>query len=143
MEKDNIKKDDFLGRLITGTPLESPSDDFISNVMSGIPMEPLLVKEKRPFFLMVKRTAPWLLLSIAVIAVLFTSDIPFLNLAQGKNYFTQSLVPYLAGMFGGLKSLFAGGKVATYTLMIIFAGGGLLALDYFLNNRVFARHRAA
>ena len=143
MEKERIEKDDFLGRLISSTPLESPSEDFVDRVMSGIPVEPLLVREKRPFYLFLKGTLPWILLSVAVIAVLFTSDIPFLSDFPGKAYFTESLGPYLLTMFSGITKLFTDSKTGIYSVMILFAGGGLLALDYFLNSKVFPRHRAA
>jgi hypothetical protein len=143
VEKERIEKDDLLGRLISRTSVESPSEDFVDRVMSGIPVEPLLIREKKPFYLFLKGTLPWILLSVAVIAVLFTSDIPFLSDIPGKTYFTQSLGPYLLSMFSGFTKLFTDSKVGIYSVMILFAGGGLLALDYFLNNRVFSRQRTA
>lgn len=142
MEKDSIHRDDFLGRLISEIPLESPSDNFTSNVMERIALEPLHVTEKKPFYLYLKSWLPWVLLSVAMIIFLFTSDIPFLEAFPGKRYFTDSLGPYILSLFSGFKPLFEGGKVASYTLMILMAGGGLLGLDYFLKRRMSPRHTA-
>jgi hypothetical protein len=132
MEKDNLLKDDFLGKLIQNSPLESPSDAFVDELLTKIKPAPEMVPAYKPFFLFIKNSWSLALISLAVIIFLLTSDLPFSNVIPGKEYFTNSLLPYFASLFSMIKSSFGAIKTISIPLMIVAAGGFLLLLDYWV-----------
>ena len=132
MENDKLIKDDILGKLIQSNPLESPSAAFTDEVMAKIQRAPAMVPAQKPFFLFLKNSWQYALISLAVIIFLLTSDLPFSNVIPGKEYFTNSLLPYFASLFSLVKSSFGGLKNISIPLMIIAAGGFLLLMDHWV-----------
>ena len=120
-------KDDFLGKLIQNSPPESPSDRFVDDIMSKIQVAPVRVPVQKPFFLFVKNTWIYAVLTLAVLIFLLTSDLPFSNVIPGKEYFSS--------LFTLIKSSFGNTKAISIPLMIFIAGGLLLLLDHLLSRR--------
>jgi len=132
MEKNDLLKDDFLGKLMHGSPLESPSEAFVDDVMAKIQRAPVMVPAQKPFFLFLKNSWSYALISFALIIFLLTSDLPFTNVIPGKEYFTTSFLPYFASLFSMIKSSFGSIKNISIPLMIIAAGGFLLLMDHWV-----------
>lgn len=132
MENNDIHKDDFLGRLIQSSPLESPSDGFTDGVMARIQRAPVMVPVQKPFFLFLKSSWSYALVLFVVIIFLFTSDLPFSDVIPGKEYFTHSLLPYLSSLFTMIFSSFMGIKNISIPLMIVAAVGFLLLMDHWV-----------
>ena len=134
MEKDNFGKDDFLTGLIQQIPLESPSDDFVERVMASIQpaTQPVLVQ--KPFPSYVKGAVPYALLTILLLLVFSTSDLPFLNWLPGKSYYMNNLVPYLGTLFNGLKNAFAS-RYVSFGLMTAASMALLFVIDRFFSRR--------
>ena len=135
MEKNDLIKEDFLGKLIQNSPLESPSDAFVDDIMSKIRQAPVTIPVRKPFFLFVKNTWIYALLTLAVLIFLLTSDLPFSNVIPGKEYFTNNLLPYISSLFTLVKSSFGNTKAISIPLMIFMAGGLLLLLDHLFSRR--------
>jgi len=127
MEKNDLIKEDFLGKLIQNSPLESPSDAFVDDIMSKIRQAPVTIPVRKPFFLFVKNTWIYALLTLAVLIFLLTSDLPFSNVIPGKEYFSS--------LFTLIKSSFGNTKAISIPLMIFMAGGLLLLLDHLFSRR--------
>ena len=127
MEKNDLIKEDFLGKLIQNSPLESPSDAFVDDIMSKIRQAPVTIPVRKPFFLFVKNTWIYALLTLAVLIFLLTSDLPFSNVIPGKEYFSS--------IFTLIKSSFGNTKAISIPLMIFMAGGLLLLLDHLFSRR--------
>ena len=127
MEKNDLIKEDSLGKLIQNSPLESPSDAFVDNIMAKIQQAPVRVPVRKPFFLFVKNTWIYALLTLAVLIFLLTSDLPFSNVIPGKEYFSS--------LFTLIKSSFGNTKAISIPLMIFMAGGLLLLLDHLFSRR--------
>lgn len=134
MDTDDIVTDDFLADLIRKIPLESPSDGFIDRVMSGI--EPLRspVQDKLPYFMWLKAAVPFIIPAAFIIIILFSSDIPYLNFINGKEYFSAIFIkafqPFLISMKGLLSSRFI-----TYSLLIGVSAGFLFIIDKLFSRR--------
>jgi hypothetical protein len=133
MDNDDFLKDDFLGRLIRNSPLDSPPDDFVDRVMAGIQPEPEIVPAKKPFFLMVGRVVPYAVLVMLLLIVFATSDLPFLNWLPRWDYFAISVLPWFNSLFASLKTAFASKYVSMG--LVVSISGGLL----FLADRLFGR----
>ena len=127
MEKNDLIKEDFLGKLIQNSPLESPSDAFVDDIMSKIRQAPVTIPVRKPFFLFVKNTWIYALLTLAVLIFLLTSDLHFSNVIPGKEYFSS--------LFTLIKSSFGNTKAISIPLMIFMAGGLLLLLDHLFSRR--------
>jgi hypothetical protein len=132
MEKDDLLRDDFLGKLFQNSPTESPSDTFTDDVMRKIRLAPAMVPAQKPFFLFLKNSWSYILVSLALLIFLLTSDLPLLNIIPGKEYFNTSVVPYITSLFSMVKSYFGGMKNISVPLMIIAAGGFLLLMDHWI-----------
>lgn len=129
MEKDDLTRDDMLGKLLGATPLESPSDSFVDDVMAGIRKSPALAPARKPFFLFLKNSWPYALLTAIVIFVLMSSDLPFSYMIPGRGYFTSTLLPIFTSLFSTLKSASGEPKSISILLMVVIASGLLLILD--------------
>ncbi len=125
--------DDFLRDLIRHSPADSPSEDFVARVMAGVESVQQAAPARKSYILYIRNITPYLLLSLLLILVVSTSDIPFLNWLPGKNYYLNNLLPYFATLFTGLKNAFSS-KYVTFG-MLVFASAGLL----FLVDRLFSR----
>jgi len=137
METDDLTKDDFLGRLIQQSPLESPSDDFVDKVMAGIQQAP----ESRPLrpelLSLLKKIFPVIFLLVMFVVVICTSDIPFLNWLPGKNYYFGTLLPYIGNSLSCLKDVFSS-KYFSLGMTILFSGAVLFLVDHFFTRRTVA-----
>jgi hypothetical protein len=143
MEKDDLIQDEMLGRLIRKTDLESPSDNFVGKVMAGLGPETVMIPVKKPFYLFLRSTLLWTLLGVFVAVILFTPDIPYLNLGPGKSFFNTAILPNFEFNFTGLKNVLHGSKAVSLTLLLVFAGGILYGLDLLLNRRFSVKHHTA
>ncbi len=133
MEKDDFLNDDFLWDLIRQIPSDSPSDDFVTRVMAGVESIQQTAPVRKNYILYIRNIMPYLLLSLFLILVVSTSDIPFLNWFPGKNYYLNNLLPYFGTLFTGMKNAFSS-KYVSFG-MLVFASAGLL----FLVDRLFSR----
>ena len=140
MENDNLFNDDFLRKLIQKTPLDEPSDDFVKNVMANIRTGAEFAPARKPFYIFLKSSWLYIVLSLAVLVFLFSSDLPFTNILPGKGYFIHTLLPYFESMFSGFKNIFAYSKFTSISLMIVVAGGLLYLFDRLISRRAHARH---
>jgi hypothetical protein len=132
MEKyDNIKYD-ILGKMLHAQPLESPSDDFVKGIMAKIQPAPAMVPAHKPFFLFIRSSWSFAMLSLAVVIFVFTSDLPFINNIPGKSYISNSLLPYISSLFTGALSYFGGMKSISIPIMIVVAVTFLLLLDHWV-----------
>ncbi|MCX6287884.1 MAG: hypothetical protein NTY96_12295 [Bacteroidetes bacterium] len=137
MDKDDMLNDDFLADLIRKVPLESPSDEFINNVMTGIEPLPAPVTAKKPYFLWFRSSAPFIVLGMFLILILFSSDIPYLNFIYGKEYFSAIFVKAFQPFWISMKTLFSS-RFITYSLLIGVSAGFLFIID-----KLFSRRFAA
>lgn len=140
MENDDLLKDDFLGNLVKKTPEESPSDGFVESVMANIGWKPELAPVRKPFYLYLKSSWPYILLSLFVIVFVLTSDLPFSKFIPGMEYFTTVLLPYLGKVFSGLVNLFGFIKSPVLPIAVVVSAGLLILLDYFLFRRPSVQH---
>ena len=134
MEKDDFLKDDFLRELIRQSPLDSPSDGFTDRVMAGINPLPETVPAQKSFSMYLKTLFPYLFLLLFVCLVYFTSDLPLLNWIPGKNYYLNSLLPYLGTLVAGMKTAFSS-KYVSFGLMILAATGLLFLVDQYFSRK--------
>ena len=141
MEKEDFLSDDLLKDLFRKQSWESPADGFTGNVMEQILQAPEVVPVKKPFYLMLRSSWPYLLLILVSAVFLMTSDLPFTDYIPGKEYFTKHLLPYFSSIFSGFKSLVSNIKTISIPLMIIIAGGLLVGFDHFLFRKPNVRHQ--
>ena len=137
METDDLVNDDFLADLLRKMPLETPSDEFINKVMAGIEPLPVLVNEKKPYFLWVKSSIPFIGLGMFVLLIIFSSDIPYLNLNYGRDYFSLIFIKAFQPFIVSMKTLLSS-KFITYSLLIGVSAGFLFIVD-----KLFSRRFAA
>ena len=141
MENKDFLPDDFLKDLFHKQAMEVPSDHFMEGVMEQILREPEAVPVRKPFYLYLKSAWPYVVLGLAILLFLFTSDLPFTGYIPGKEYFTKNLLPYMQSIFSGIKSLQISMKTISIPLMVILAGGLLLTLEHFLFRKPTVRHQ--
>ncbi|MCX6277395.1 MAG: hypothetical protein NT004_04790 [Bacteroidetes bacterium] len=134
MEKEEVKNDDYLSRLIRQIPLESPSDDFVNNVMAVIQSESVVVTGKKSFFPSFNSALPYVAVILFCIVIFATSDLPFLNRIPAKGYFLNDILPYFGALVAGIKAAFTS-KYVTWGLLVGLAGGLLFFVDRFLSRR--------
>lgn len=132
-----MEKDDFLRDLIQKSPLDSPSDDFVDRVMASLQLAPELAPEKKPFFLQIKNSLPYIILALVVFIVFATSDLPFLNWLPWKENLVDNLVPYFGSIVSGLKVVFSS-KYVSFGLLISVSAGLLFLVDRLLSRRSIA-----
>jgi hypothetical protein len=103
MEKEDFLPDDLLKDLFRNQSWESPGDDFTGNVMEQILKAPEVAPVKKPFYLILRASWPYILLFLVSVLFLMTSDLPFTDYIPGKGYFTNNLLPYFGSLFSGFK----------------------------------------
>jgi hypothetical protein len=143
MEKEDLLPDDLLKDLFSKQAWESPSDDFTENLMEKIRLAPEIAPAKKPFYLILRSSWPYVVLFLVSVVFLMTSDLPFTEYIPGKGVFTQNLLPYLDSVFSGFKSIFSDSKSISIPLMIIVAGSLLVGLDHFLFRKPNIRHQTS
>lgn len=141
MEKEDFLSDDLLKDLFRNQSWESPGDDFTGNVMEQILQAPEVALVKKPFYLTLRSSWPYVLLFLVSVVFLMTSDLPFTDYIPGKEYFTKNLLPYLGSLFSGFKPLVSNIKIISIPLMIILAGSLLVGFDHFLFRKPTIRHQ--
>jgi len=134
MEKDDFLNDDFLRELILQSPSDSPSDDFVARVMAGVESVQQSNPAPKSYTLYIKNITPYLLLSLLLILVVSTSDIPFLNWFPGKYYYLNNLLPYFATLFSGLKNAFSS-KYVSFGMLVFASAGLLFVVDRLLSRK--------
>jgi hypothetical protein len=132
MEKEDNLPDDFLKDLFSKRSWESPGDNFTENVMEQILRAPEFAPVKKPFYLILRSSWPYVIISLVTLLFLMTSDLPFTDFIPGKEYLTKNLLPYLGSLFAGFKPLVSNIKTISIPLMVILAGGMLVVFDHFL-----------
>ena len=141
MEKEDFLSDDLLKDLFRNQSWENPGDDFTGNVMEQILQAPEVSPVKKPFYLILLSSWPYILLLLVSVVFLMTSDLPFTDYIPGKEYFAKNLLPYLGSLFSGFKSLVSNIKTISIPLMIILAGSLLVGFDHFLFRKPDVRHQ--
>jgi hypothetical protein len=136
MERDDFLKDDFLKELLGKQPLDSPSDDFTEKVMASVRLNQEFSLARKPYYLYLKASWPYVLIALTVIIYLVSSDLPYSKFIPGKDYFETIFIPYLKNLSMGFISLFSFIKSATLPLAILASGLLLFMLDHFF----FRRH---
>ena len=141
MEKEDFLPDDLLKDLFRNQSWESPGDDFTGNVMEQILKAPEVAPVKKPFYLILRSSWPYVLLSLVSGLFLMTSDLPFTDYIPGKGYFTKNLLPYFGSLFSEFKPLVSNAKTISIPLMVILAGSLLVGFDHFLFRKPTIRHQ--
>ncbi|MCX6246312.1 MAG: hypothetical protein NTW10_01135 [Bacteroidetes bacterium] len=141
MEKEDVLSDDLLRDLFRSQPLDDPGDDFTANVMEQILRAPEAAPVKKPFYLILLSSWPFVLLSLITVIFLISSDLPFTDFIPGKEYFVKHLLPYLGSLFSGFKPLVSNIRIISIPLMVILAGSLLVIIDHFLFRKPTVRHQ--
>jgi len=141
MEKEDFLPDDFLKDLFRNQSWESPGDDFTGNIMEQILKAPEVTPVKKPFYLILLSSWPYVILFLVTVLFLMTSDLPFTDYIPGKGYFTRNLLPNFGSLFSGFKPLVSNAKIISIPLMIILAGSLLVGFDHFLFRKPGVRHQ--
>lgn len=141
MEKEDFLSDDLLKDLFRNQSWESPGDGFTGNVMKQILQAPEVAPVKKPFYLILRSSWPYVLLFLFSVLFLMTSDLPFTDYIPGKEYFTKNLLPYLGSLLSGFKPLVSNIKTIMIPLMVILAGSLLVGFDHFLFRKPDVRHQ--
>jgi hypothetical protein len=142
MERNERYTDELLKKLIGRAPLDQPSDSFVDKVMSGILPMPETARQKKPFFLMVRASIPWVLLSAFFILFLVSSDVPYLSSLPGGAYLRETLWPSIVSMFSGFSRLVPE-RPASFVLPVVVAGVLLFGLERLLSRKMSAKHHAS
>jgi hypothetical protein len=137
MDTDDMLKDDFLADLIRNMPLESPSDEFVNKVMLGIGPFPAGAVEQSPFLLWIRSFLPYLGLGMIIVLILISSDIPYLNFINGKEYFSAAFLKIFSPFWTSMKTVVSS-RFVTYFLLIGVSAGFLYIID-----KLFSRRFAA
>jgi len=141
MEKEDFLSDDLLKDLFRNQSWESPGDGFTGIVMEQILQAPEVAPVKKPFYLILRSSWPYVLLFLVSVLFLMTSDLPFTDYIPGKEYFTKNLLPYLGSLLSGFKPLVSNIKTIMIPLMVILAGSLLVGFDHFLFRKPNIRHQ--
>jgi len=142
MEKEDFLPDNFLKGLFRTQSWESPGDEFTKDVMEQILKESELSLVKKPFYMILRSSWPYVLLFLVSVMFLMTSDIPFTEYIPGKEFFTKNLLPYFGSLFSGFKPLISSVKPITVPLMVILAGSLLVSFDHFLFRKPSIRQQS-
>lgn len=143
MEKQDVVRDELLKKLAGRIPLDSPSEDFTLKVMAGISSSPEQVKARKPFYLFLKSSGPWILLGLFVIIFLLSSDIPYLSFLPGKDYVSGHILPYFSRLLNGTNYLFTVNTTFKITMALLASGALLVAVDWLMRRHRAARHHTA
>ncbi len=141
MEKEDLKYDEMLKKLIQCSPLDSPSDDFIEKVMGKIQENSMPIAIKQPFYIYLKSVLPFILLGAFCLMIFFTSDFPFLNQFPGKSTFSDSILPYITMILTSFQTILST-KYFSYAFMIVVAGLFLILIEKIFSHRT-AQNRMA
>ncbi|MCK9204341.1 MAG: hypothetical protein M0P58_07920 [Bacteroidales bacterium] len=134
MEKDDLLKDDFIGRLIKDSSPEQPSDGFVDNVMEKIRMDPEMAQVRQPYYVILRSVIPYLILALICALIFFTSDLPFLNWLPGKEYWSNTFLPYFEMIFSGVKNALSS-KYVSMGILIGFSVLFLIFIDHIMMKR--------
>jgi hypothetical protein len=141
MEKEDFLPDDLLKGLFSKQTWDSPGEGFTGNVMEQILHTPEIAPVKKPFYLILRSSWPYVLLALVLVVFLMTSDLPYTDYIPGKGYFTRNFLPYLSSMVSGFKPLVSNVKSISIPLMVLLAASLLVGLDYFLFRKPGIRHQ--
>jgi len=134
MEENNLNKDDLLGRLIQKSSPDNPSDDFVDRIMEKVQAMPEFSDSKKTIYSYLRSILPFIFLTTVVFLFLFTSDLPFFNYFPGKEYFTQTFVPYFVSFLESFKVLISS-KYISFFLTLVFAAGVLIFIEMIFSRR--------
>lgn len=140
MEREEFVQDDLLKKLAGRLPMETPSDSFTSKVMAGIMVQPEMAVARKPFWHYLKSVYPWVLLGLFILVFLFSSDIPYLGVIPGRQFFIHHVAPTFYSLFTGMAGLFMGSKTLSITIALLASGGLLAAVDWLVRRRSVTRH---
>ena len=93
MEKEDLLPDDFFKDLFRSQPADTLGDDFTSDVMEQILKSPEMAAVRKPFYLILKSSWPYILLFIVTLIFIMTSDLPFSDYIPGKEYMIKNILP--------------------------------------------------
>lgn len=139
MEKEDLKYDDLLKKLMQHSELDVPPDDFVDKVMHQIQASPATATVNKPFFLYLKSASPYLLLGVFCLIIFLSSDFPFMNWFPGKEKLADLILPYFTSLFAGFKAVFAT-KYFSIALMIAVAGLLLVVVDHLFSRKAPQNH---
>jgi hypothetical protein len=135
MEEKDLLQDDFLRKMIGKSTLESPSPDFVEKVMGRIhPLEEVAPATK-PLFSYIGSSLGIAALIALLTGFLLTSDISLFSWMPGKDYFTNTLLPYLDYLFTLVKSMLGSGKGVPIPVMVVAAAGIFFVVDMLFGKR--------
>lgn len=128
IEHEEFNNHDYLGRLISQTPLDTPSDDFINKVMSTIQAEDAVAVEHKSLLTYFKSALPYAALVIFALFIGLTSDLPSFMDISGDGYFMTRILNYVASVTRSLGAAFSIGYVS-WGILIGVAGGFIYIID--------------
>jgi len=134
METNNIIKDDFLGDLIKKSSPDNPSDIFVERIMDKVQITPEFSFSKKSFYLYLWSALPVFLLVTIILLFLLTSDMPFSKYFPGKDYYSQTLIPYLLSLSNSFKELVIS-KYFSFAFIVIVAAGVLVVIESILSTK--------
>ncbi len=141
MDKEELKYEDLLKKLILNSSPDMPSDDFADRVMDKIMASPALAPVKKSFYLNLRTASPFFLLGIFCLIIILTSDFPFMNQLPGKEYFTTEILPYFTILITGFKTILAT-KYFSIALMGAAAGLLLVLIEQLFSRKATQNHTA-
>ncbi|MGA3014542.1 MAG: hypothetical protein ABSD71_10985 [Bacteroidales bacterium] len=141
MEKEDFLTDDFLTDLFRSQPVETLGDDFTSDIMEQILKAPEIAAVRKPFYLILKSSWPYILLFLVTLVFMMTSDLPFSDYIPGKEFMIKNFLPAIKSMFSGFKPLIIDSKFIMIPAIVILAGSLLIGLDHFLFRKPDIRHQ--
>ena len=141
MEKEDFLPDDFLKDLFRKQSWESLGDDFTSNVMEQILKSPEVAPVKKPFYLILRSSWPYILLFLVCVIIFMTSDLPFSDYIPGKEYFIKNFLPGFNSFLSGIKPFVTNVRTFLIPVTVIIAGSLLVVFDHFLSSRPGVSHQ--
>lgn len=131
--KPQEKQDDIIRKLVARKGLEKAPDHFTDKVMGRISASPSSIDSP----LLSKGAWVGLIVGMAaVIAVIFTIDIPYLDqLFTSTGIQRVSMNIFTQGFLETLTSIVKGLNLSSISLMIVVAATGLVVLDRLLRKR--------
>jgi len=131
--KPQEKQDDIIRKLVARKGLEKAPDHFTGKVMGRISASPSTVDSP------LLSKGGWIALIVgmaAVITVIFTIDIPYLDqLFTSTGIQRVSMNIFTQGFLETMSSFVKGLNLSSISLMIIAAAAGLVVLDRLLRKR--------
>jgi hypothetical protein len=102
--------------------------------MENIRIGPEMAQVRQPYYLILRSVIPYLILVLICALIIFTSDLPFLNWLPGKEYWSNTFLPYFEMIFSGVKNALSS-KYVSMGILIGFSVLFLIFLDHIMMKR--------